>query len=321
MFSKVVMTTKTIKTVLFASLLVAMILPFSTMEMADAAPNENANDNAHVNVNGHEEYQKMIDQGYKLFPGVGWVKADEHAAVAPIYMENPEKPGELILDLDAMQKGIEARQKSEVEHGKQDTVYPTHNGYNLAAVKQEPNSMTYFNGYWKVPAAPASWSGGTIFHFDALMPFAGVIFQPVLQYGNSDVCNAGAKWVTYAIIYIDPNTFNVTPCVDASVGDTLRGNVWKGASNVWTVKMYNLSKGTSAFTQVGYSGQADTALVALETYNLARLCSSIPGDERFYSMWITGDSVSWADGSEVAQWCGMALNIISDSTVELNNNN
>lgn len=40
------MTSKTIKTVLFASLLVAMILPFSGMTMAEAAPNENANDKA-----------------------------------------------------------------------------------------------------------------------------------------------------------------------------------------------------------------------------------------------------------------------------------
>ena len=33
------MTTKTIKTILFASLIVAMILPFSVMEFAQAAPN------------------------------------------------------------------------------------------------------------------------------------------------------------------------------------------------------------------------------------------------------------------------------------------
>jgi len=40
------MTTKTIKTILFASLIAAMILPFSGMMMAEAAPNENANDKA-----------------------------------------------------------------------------------------------------------------------------------------------------------------------------------------------------------------------------------------------------------------------------------
>jgi len=38
-----------IKTTLFASLLVAMILPFSVMSMADASPNENANDKAKQN--------------------------------------------------------------------------------------------------------------------------------------------------------------------------------------------------------------------------------------------------------------------------------
>ena len=39
----------TIKTILFAGLIVAMILPFSGMMMADAAPNENANDKAKEN--------------------------------------------------------------------------------------------------------------------------------------------------------------------------------------------------------------------------------------------------------------------------------
>ncbi len=40
------MTTKTIKVILFTSLIAAMILPFSVMTMAEAAPNENANDKA-----------------------------------------------------------------------------------------------------------------------------------------------------------------------------------------------------------------------------------------------------------------------------------
>jgi len=40
------MTHKNAKIVLFASLMVAMILPFSGMMMAEAAPNENANDKA-----------------------------------------------------------------------------------------------------------------------------------------------------------------------------------------------------------------------------------------------------------------------------------
>jgi len=43
------MTYKNAKTILFASLLVAMILPFSGILMAEAAPNENANDKAKEN--------------------------------------------------------------------------------------------------------------------------------------------------------------------------------------------------------------------------------------------------------------------------------
>ncbi len=43
-FDVCTMTTKTIKTILFASLMVAMILPFSAMNFADAAPEDRAND-------------------------------------------------------------------------------------------------------------------------------------------------------------------------------------------------------------------------------------------------------------------------------------
>ena len=40
------MTYKNAKTILFAALIAAMILPFSGMMMAEAAPNENASDKA-----------------------------------------------------------------------------------------------------------------------------------------------------------------------------------------------------------------------------------------------------------------------------------
>lgn len=324
------MTTKTIKTILFASLLVAMILPFSAMEFAEAAPNDKANDKAkakandkgkandHDNPNGFAEMKKMRDKGYKLFPGVGWIHANENSNVKSKYIQHSEKPGVMLLDLDAMEESIIKNYKAK-KANENDEVFPSHNGYNLAAVKQERNSMTYFNGYWKVPAEPDSWSGGTIFYFDALQPFAGVIFQPVLQYGNSGICNAGDKWVTYALIFINSNAYIATPCMDADVGDTIKGKISKSGST-WTVYLKNYGTGNSAQVQIGYSGKADTALVALETYNLSRNCSSLPGDERFYSMYIAGDSVAWKDGSEVSQWCGMDVNITNDRTVELNNN-
>ena len=40
------MTKNNFKAILFASLIVAMVLPFSAMNFAEAAPNENANDKA-----------------------------------------------------------------------------------------------------------------------------------------------------------------------------------------------------------------------------------------------------------------------------------
>ena len=281
------MTYKNEKTILFASLLVAMTLLVSGTLMVEAAPNENANDKAkeHTEIDA----KAMKAAGYKLFPGMGWVNANEHANVSPIYMDHPSNPGEMILDLDAMQASIEKNQKSQKpEKG----VFPSHrNGYNMAAVKDDPNTMTYFNGYWKVPAEPASWSDNdTIFHFNALQPFAGVIFQPVLQYGDSNVCDAGDKWVTFAFIYINPTTVIETPCVDANVGDTIKGKIYKTGSSLWTVYLKNYGTGDSAQVQVGYSGKADTALVALETYGLPGNCSALAGDERFYAMSITGDT-------------------------------
>ncbi len=49
------------------------------------------------------ERDAKLAAGYKLYPGVGWVSPDEQKnAQAPIYMEDPNNPGELILDLDAM---------------------------------------------------------------------------------------------------------------------------------------------------------------------------------------------------------------------------
>lgn len=304
------MTYKNAKTILFAGLITALILPFSAMQIANATTEEHG-----TNVDGYAEYKKMTDKGYKLFPGVGWINSQDDGSVKPVYVQHPDNPDVMLLDLDAMKESI----IKNVEANK-DISIATHNGYNVAAKKYEENSMTYFNAYWQIPAKPASFSGGTIFYFDSLEPFYGVTFQPVLQYGNSDVCEAGDKWVTFAMIFISKDHYNVTPCVDANVGDWLQGEISE-SENIWTVKMHNFSTGNTDQVQVGYSENADRALVALETYYLSKNCSSLAGDVNFSYMTITGDSVDWVDGSLVEQWCEMSLNIISDSTVEINNDN
>lgn len=65
------MTTKTIKTILFASLVVAMILPFSMMDVS-AAVNENANENAKEKTG-----KTIIRHNSRESEIPGWVERDE----------------------------------------------------------------------------------------------------------------------------------------------------------------------------------------------------------------------------------------------------
>ena len=50
------------------------------------------------------ERDAKIAAGYKLYPGVGWAHPDDLGNQQPIYMDNPDNPGELSLDIDAMQQ-------------------------------------------------------------------------------------------------------------------------------------------------------------------------------------------------------------------------
>ncbi len=48
------------------------------------------------------ERDAKLAAGYKLYPGVGWVHPDDLGNQQPIYKDNPDNPGELILVIDAM---------------------------------------------------------------------------------------------------------------------------------------------------------------------------------------------------------------------------
>jgi len=61
---------KTTKTILFASLIAALILPFSGMMMAEAAPNENASDKAKDRFNYKVEILEKIQTSQKYVDGV-----------------------------------------------------------------------------------------------------------------------------------------------------------------------------------------------------------------------------------------------------------
>ena len=63
------MTKNNTKAILFASLIAALILPFSAMSLADAAPNENVNKKAK-----EKTHKQWVDEGYSVFPGGNYVK-------------------------------------------------------------------------------------------------------------------------------------------------------------------------------------------------------------------------------------------------------
>ena len=53
------------------------------------------------------ERDAKLAAGYKLYPDVGWIHPDDLGNQQPIYMDNPNNSGELILDIDSMQQVME----------------------------------------------------------------------------------------------------------------------------------------------------------------------------------------------------------------------
>ena len=83
------------------------------------------------------ERDAKLAAGYKLYPGVGWVHPDDLGIQKPIYIDNPNNPGELVLDLDAMIKAVESKQErtppvepdtGEFRYGQQECHYTDANG-------------------------------------------------------------------------------------------------------------------------------------------------------------------------------------------------
>ena len=121
------------------------------------------------------ERQAKLDEGYKLYPGVGWVKNE--SIEEPIYTNHPDT-GEKIIDLEATMKD---RKDGNVELD--GCVWPDTSGWNIADSKHEPSkTMSYAAPDWQVPTEPVENEGAT-FYFNVFESFGGVILQLVLQYG------------------------------------------------------------------------------------------------------------------------------------------
>ena len=322
------MTSKTIKTVLFASLTMALLASLSGMEFitAEKVTGSLAIPNAERDI--------KLAAGYKLYPGVGWVPPDQLRQIEPIYKENPST-GENVLDLDAMIERSEEIEETEHTETSGNMIQKfmnlftiplaeAGNGYNQIAHKDSSsNDFTYHRAYWDVPVAPADYQGGTNFSFPSIQPNSGslIIFQPVLQHGYSSICDAEDDWVTYALIYVAGVGSWHTPCEDADDGDRIRGTI-SSSGNYWTIAMQNYDNSAANDSYNVHSSTTMTfGAVAVETYNLYNHCDELQGDLEFDFIRNTGDVDSWDDTDGVNQFCGQTENVVSDSHVEFFNNN
>jgi hypothetical protein len=135
--------------------------------------------------------------------------------------------------------------------------------------------LTLFKTTWKVPPAPSTQSGQTIFLFNGIQNSTR-IYQPVLQWGPSAA--GGGNYWTVASWYVDGSTgplFHTTP-VTVSVGDMLTG-----------VMVLTGISGTKCGYNCYFQGIANTSLPVqnieeltwanetLEAYNIQK-CSDYP---------------------------------------------
>jgi len=335
------MTKNNFKTILFASLLVAMVLPFSGMNFATAEeetnekrdrskdPGSGQGTNKDQNEKTHRE---QIQEGKVVLPGGHYVYRSELNGLDndKSIEENAENGfdsdilmthnGKTIFNLDAYKEKLEASG----ELSEETNSIVANEAYKMIALKNVENSMAYFNAHWRVPSVPATYDGeGTIFIFNAMQPFPGVIFQPILQYGNYGICgDVGETWVMAPVIFIDPTSFNIGNCTPVNVGDIIRGTISVDSEDIWTVEIQNYNiPDSSDIVQVAYSDLADDSLVAIETYLLPENCDSLPGNIGFVQMDIGGINIpNWVDDSNPElQWCDMDTRIVSEDTVILIN--
>jgi len=319
------MTTKTIKVVLLAALTVALFVPFSLMENAYA---EKVTDSLTI---PNAERDLKLANGYKLYPGLGWIDPTKVKEVEPVYRINPDT-GDKVLDLDAM---IEKSEKSKtIETSVIDWIQElmslftiplaeAGNGWNQIAHKDSSNNdFSYLRAYWNVPDAPTDYDGGTNFSFPGIQPNVGssIIFQPVVQHGYSSICDAGDAWVTYAVIMVGSSAYH-TPCEDADDGDRIRGTISE-SNNYWTIAMKNYQNSAANDSYVVYSSTTmKFGAVAVETWNLGNDCDELQGDLEFDKIYHSGDTDNFSSSGAQSPFCGQSTNIVSESDVEMFNNN
>lgn len=150
--------------------------------------------------------------------------------------------------------------------------------------------INHFTTQWKVPPAPTTYVGQTVYLFNSIEPASGdAILQPVLQYGPSPA-GGGQYWSATSWWLIGSQVYYST-LVKVSVGQVLTGVITLTGSSGGTYSY------TSAFT--GLSGTSITAsttgvllwateTLELYTYGASNSISVLPaGSTQFYNIGIT----------------------------------
>ncbi len=142
--------TKTTKTVLFASLIAALVLPFSAMEFAEAVPNENANDKAI-----HDEKVKKLKDTKKSYEKE---LAKETDGKKKEKLRQTLKRGDLFVELEEIlyegQNEKNSKRLGEIHNELLNSYSPEDNG----TVSEQPQSLTDLENSW-IPPAYASSNG------------------------------------------------------------------------------------------------------------------------------------------------------------------
>jgi len=108
------MTYKNAKTILFTGLIAAMILPFSGMDFADAAPNENANDKANNNRNFLEEWRTLETEVSALAEAqVKSIEKLQNSFTTDTILENVIE--RRALDIEALNQQIDDLEQESIE--------------------------------------------------------------------------------------------------------------------------------------------------------------------------------------------------------------
>lgn len=144
------MTSKTVKTILFAGLIAAMILPFSNMDFAEAAPNEKANEKAK-----HDEKVKKLKDTKKSYEKKLAKETDSNKKEK---LRQVIKRGDLFVEVQNIlyegQNENNSKRLGEIYNELLNSYSPEDNG----TVSEKPQSITDLENSW-IPPAFADSSG------------------------------------------------------------------------------------------------------------------------------------------------------------------